>query len=88
MRHNWLTQLERQYVHSLLDEAIEHVKTRDMKSCAAFVQHAIKSRLKSTSRMRPDIYRQNRIQIRYFVSRYYLNYSLTYFKWIIYWIIF
>ncbi len=55
MRRNWLTKLERQYVHSLLDEAVEHVKTRDMKSCAAFVQHAIKSRLMSTSRMRPEV---------------------------------
>ncbi len=26
MRHNWLTQVERQYVQTLLDEAIQHVK--------------------------------------------------------------
>ena len=31
MRHNWLTQLERKYVQTLLDEAIQHVEMRDMK---------------------------------------------------------
>ncbi len=55
MRHNWLTQLERQYVQSLLDEAIRHVKMRDRKSCTAFVQHAIKSRRMSTSMLSPDV---------------------------------
>ncbi len=43
MRHNWLTQVERQYVQTLLDEAIQHVKMRDMKSCEAFVHHAVQS---------------------------------------------
>jgi hypothetical protein len=42
-------------VQTLLDEAIRHVKMRDMKSCAAFVQHAIKSRRMSTSMLRPDV---------------------------------
>jgi hypothetical protein len=50
MRCNWLTRVERQYVRTLLDEAIEHVKLRDMKACAAFVQHAIKARRMSSKR--------------------------------------
>ncbi len=29
MRRNWLTQVEREYVRTLLDEATEHVKVRD-----------------------------------------------------------
>ncbi len=49
MRHNWLTPVERQYVQTLLDEAIEHVKLRDMKTCAAFVQQAIAARRMSKS---------------------------------------
>jgi hypothetical protein len=28
MRRNWLTKVEHEYVRSLLDEAIEHVKLR------------------------------------------------------------
>ncbi len=55
MRKNWLTRLERQYVQTLLDEAIQHVKMRDMKSCAAFVQYAIKSRRVSTSMLSPEV---------------------------------
>ena len=55
MRHNWLTQLERKYVQTLLDEAIQHVKMRDMKSCAAFVQHAIESRRMSTLTLSPIV---------------------------------
>jgi hypothetical protein len=55
MRKNWLTRLERQYVHTLLDEAIQHVKMRDMKSCVAFVQHAIKSHRVSTSILSPQV---------------------------------
>ncbi len=56
MRHNWLTQVERQYVQTLLDEAIRHVKMRDMnKSCAAYVQHAIQSRRMSTSTLSPIV---------------------------------
>jgi hypothetical protein len=55
MRHNWLTQLERQYVQTLLDEAIQHVKLRDMKTCAAFVQHAIESRRMSKTMLSPDV---------------------------------
>ncbi len=36
-----MTKLERQYVQTLLDEAVQHVnvKMRDMKLCAAYVQH-------------------------------------------------
>ena len=55
MRHNWLTPVERQYVQTLLDEAIEHVKLRDMKTCAAFVQHAIEARRMSKSMLRPNV---------------------------------
>ena len=55
MRHNWLTQSERQYVQSLLDEATQHVKMRDRKACTAFVQHAITSRRMSTSILSPDV---------------------------------
>ena len=55
MRHNWLTQGERQYVQTLLDEAIQHVKTRDMKLCAGFVQHAIQSRRLSTTTLSPNV---------------------------------
>ena len=55
MRHNWLTQVERQYVQTLLDEAIRHVKMRDMKSCVAFVQHAIQWRRMSTSTLSPNV---------------------------------
>ena len=55
MRHNWLTQGERQYVQTLLDEAIQHVKMRDMKACAAYVQHAIQSRRMSTSTLSPIV---------------------------------
>ena len=55
MRHNWLTQVERQYVQTLLDEAIEHVKIRDMKSCVAFVQHAIQWRRMSTTNLSPNV---------------------------------
>ena len=55
MRHNWLTEGERQYVQTLLDEAILHVKMRDMKSCAAYVQHAIQSRRMSTSTLSPIV---------------------------------
>ena len=55
MRHNWLTQLERKYVQSLLDEAAQHAKMRDRKACTAFVQHAIKSRRMSTSMLSPDV---------------------------------
>jgi hypothetical protein len=50
MKADWLTRLERDYVHTLLKEAIEHVKMRDMKSCVAFVQHALSSRQKATAR--------------------------------------
>ncbi len=42
-------------MQTLLDEAIQHVKLRDMKSCAAFVQHAIKSRRMSKSMLSPDV---------------------------------
>jgi hypothetical protein len=55
MWHNWLTQLERQYVQSLLDEATQHVKMRDRKACTAFVQHAIKSRRMSTLILSPGV---------------------------------
>ena len=55
MRHNWLTQVERKYVQTLLDEAIQHVKMRDMKLCAGFVQHAIQSRRMSTSTLSPNV---------------------------------
>ena len=55
MRRNWLTQGERQYVQTLLDEAIQHVKMRDMKACAAYVQHAIQSRRMSTSTLSPIV---------------------------------
>ena len=55
MRRNWLTQVERQYVQTLLDEAIQHVKMRDMKLCAGFVQHAIQSRRMSTSTLSPNV---------------------------------
>ena len=55
MRHNWLTQVERQYVQTLLDEAIQHVKMRDMKSCTGFVQHAIQSRRMSTTTLSPNV---------------------------------
>ena len=55
MRRNWLTKLERKYVQTLLDEAIQHVEMRDMKLCAGFIQHAIQSRRISTSMLRPDV---------------------------------
>ena len=55
MRHNWLTPVERQYVQTLLDEAIKHMKVRDMKTCAAFVQHAIETRRMSKTMLRPDV---------------------------------
>jgi hypothetical protein len=55
MRHNWLTPVERQYVQTLLDEAIQHAKLRDMKTCAAFVQHAIEARRMSKTMLRPDV---------------------------------
>ncbi len=55
MRKNWMTKLERQYVQTLLDEAIQHVKMRDMKLCAAYVQHAIQSWRKSTLMLSPDV---------------------------------
>ena len=55
MRRNWLTPVERQYVQTLLDEAIQHVKVRDMKTCAAFVQHAIETRRMSKTMLRPDV---------------------------------
>jgi len=55
MRRNWLTHVEREYVRTLLDEAIEHVKERDMKACAKFVQHAIRTRRMSTAILRPDV---------------------------------
>jgi hypothetical protein len=55
MKRNWLTQLERVYVQSLLDEAIRHVKMRDRQSCIAFVQHAIKSGRMSTSMLSQDV---------------------------------
>ncbi len=53
-----MTKLERrQYVQTLLDEAVQHVKMRDMnmKLCAAYVQHAIQSRRMSTSMLSPDV---------------------------------
>lgn len=40
---------------TLLDEATQHVKMRDMKACVAFVQHAIKSRRMSESRLSTDV---------------------------------
>ena len=55
MRKNWMTKLERQYVQTLLDEAIEHINMRHMKLCAAYVQHAIQSRHMSTLTLRPDV---------------------------------
>jgi hypothetical protein len=55
IRHNWLTTVERQYIRTLLDEAIEHGKLRDMKACAAFVEKAIKTRRMSTGILRPDV---------------------------------
>jgi hypothetical protein len=55
MGHNWLTMVERQYVRTLLDEAIEYVKLRDRKACAAFVQHAIETRRMSTGILSPDV---------------------------------
>ncbi len=61
MRHNWLTQVERQYVQTLLDEAIQHIKMRDMKLCAGFVQHAIQSRRMSTSTLSPNVIDKGRI---------------------------
>ncbi len=42
-------------MQTLLEEATQHVKMRDMKSCAAFVQHAIKLRRMSTSMLSPDV---------------------------------
>ena len=50
-----MTMEERQYVRTLVDEAIEHVKLRDRKACAAFVQHAIKTRRVSTGILSPDV---------------------------------
>ena len=55
MRRNWLTQVERKYVQTLLDEAIQNVKMRDMKLCAGFVQHAIQSRRLSTTTLSPNV---------------------------------
>jgi hypothetical protein len=55
MRRNWMTILERQYVQTLLVEATQHDKMRDMKACVAFVQHTIKSRRMSASRLSPDV---------------------------------
>ena len=55
MRRNWMTQLERQYVRTLLDEAVQHVTMRDRTACVAFVQHAIKSRRMSTSMLSPEV---------------------------------
>ena len=55
MRNNWLTTRERQFVRTLIDEAIEHVKLRDRKACAAFVQKAIVTRRMSTGILRPDV---------------------------------
>jgi hypothetical protein len=55
MGKNWMTKLERQYVQTLLDEAVQHVKMRDMKLCAAYVQHAIQSRRMSTSMLSLDV---------------------------------
>jgi hypothetical protein len=42
-------------VHTLLNEAIEPVKMRDMKSCVAFVLLALNSRPRATSMLRPDV---------------------------------
>ncbi len=58
MKADWLTRLERDYVHTLLKEAIEHVKMRDMKSCVAFVQHALSSHPRATSMLRPEVITQ------------------------------
>ncbi len=55
MKRNWLTQLERAYLQSPIDEAVRHVKMRDRQSCVAFVQHAIKSRRMSTSMLSQDV---------------------------------
>jgi hypothetical protein len=55
MRRNWLTKVEREYVRSLLDEAIQHVKLRDRKACAKFVQHAIRTRRMSTAFLSQDV---------------------------------
>ena len=55
MKADWLTRLEREYVHTLLKEAIEHVKMRDMKSCVAFIQHALSYRPNATSMLRPEV---------------------------------
>jgi hypothetical protein len=55
MRRNWLTQVEREYVRTLLDEAIEHVKVRDREACAKYVQHAISMRRMSTAILSPDV---------------------------------
>ena len=55
MRRNWLTQVEREYVRTLLDEATEHVKVRDREACAKFVQHAIRARRMSGAILSPDV---------------------------------
>ncbi len=55
MKADWLTRFERDYVHTLLKDAIEHAKMRDMKSCVAFVQHALNSRPRATSMLRPEV---------------------------------
>ena len=42
-------------MQTLLDEAIQHVKIRDMKSCVAFVQHSIQWRCMSTTTLSPNV---------------------------------
>ena len=55
MRRNWLTHVEREYVRTLLDEAIEHVKVRDREACAKYVEHAIRTRRMSTAFLSQDV---------------------------------
>jgi hypothetical protein len=55
MKSNWLTALERQYIQTLMTEAIELVKLRDMKQCTVFVQDAVRARPLAKTMLRTEV---------------------------------
>jgi hypothetical protein len=55
MKSNWLTGLERLYLQTLMTEAVESVKLRDMKKCTVYVQEAARYRTLATTMLRSEV---------------------------------
>ena len=55
MKSNWLTGSERLYLQTLMTEAVESVKLRDMKKCTVFVQEAVRFRTLASTMLRSEV---------------------------------